>query len=460
MKSLGVSVARTTLSAVLWEHSLTSSRMEGTWTVPCSEPFGTPADIAHLADEIRSVAGSGALPPAVLSLPPAWTFVRRVSVPVPDLPRAKKLHVAELEGNLPIEDEEILSDILPSPPGEKGTFLAIAARRSTVEKAVDAFTAAGFRLDRAVTDHVSLLCAVRSAHGGFSGLVFSSRNDILALRLSGGALASARQLPASIATEPEELVRAVRDVLDTAADGAVFQPVVVVGDLPAALAEILPHARPLAAPGQPEDTPALAYGAALVPFSGKLTGGFSLRTSAEAESERTRQRSRIRIAAAAAGVALLAAATTLGVAQWANAKKVATIRAEIRKEFTEAVPGTKLVVQGTATAQIREKIRSLSRQGKELGTDVPQPTAMLEPLSRALPKGGQISVREISFDSGRLRVAGDAGSAELVETFRSFLAAAFGPGNKVTVQETEGSAHEGKVRYTILVEREAEGRVS
>ncbi len=458
MKSLGISVARTALSAVLWEQSLTSSKMEGAWTVPCTEPFGTPADIARLADEIRGAAG--ALPPAVLSLPPAWTFVRRVSLPVPDLPRAKKLHVAELEGNLPIEDEEILSDILPSPPEDQGTFLAVAARRSTIEKTVDTFTAAGFGLDRAVTDHVSLLCAVLSAHGGFSGLVFSNLNDLVALRFSGGAVASARQFPESIAAQPEELARAIRELLDTEAGGSVFQSSVVVGDLPAALADVLPNARPFAPPGQPEGTPVLAYGAALIPFSAKQTGGFSLRTSAEAESERARRQSRLRIAVAAAAVAVLAASATLGVAQWANAKKVATIQAQIRKEFTEAVPGTKLVVQGTATAQIREKIRSLSRQGKELGTDVPQPTAMLEPVSRALPKGGQVSVREISFDSGRLRVVGDAGSAQLVEAFRSSLVTAFGAGAKVTVQEAEGSAHEGKVRYTILIESEAPGRVS
>jgi hypothetical protein len=219
LKSLGISITRNSLSVVLWEQTLFASGMVGACTVPCDEPFGGPGDIARLAEEAQKIAGAGSLPAAVLSLPPAWTFLRRVTLPVPDLPRAKKMHIAELEGNLPIEDEEILSDILPSPAGETGTFLAIAARRSSVEKTVAAFTAAGFRPDRAITDHVSLLCAVLSSKDEFSGLVFSDRNDLVALRLSGGTVASARQFPESIVAAPEELKSGIREVLDAHVHG-------------------------------------------------------------------------------------------------------------------------------------------------------------------------------------------------------------------------------------------------
>lgn len=458
MKSLGISIARNTLSAVLWEQSLFSSRMEGSCTVTCGEPYGGTEDIARLAEEVRRIAGAGSLPPAVLSLPPAWTFLRRISLPVSDLPRAKKMHIAELEGNLPIEDEEILSDVLPSPVGETGTFLAIAARRSAVEKAAAAFTAAGFRPDRAITDHVSLLCAALSSKSRFSGLVFSDRNDIVALRLSGGGVATARQFPVTIVENPEELENGIRDVLSADGHGFASQATVVFGTLPPVLAEILPHADPFVQPEGGLNASPLAYGAALAPFYGKETGGFSLRTSAEAESERTKRQSRVRIAAAAVAVAILAASGSLGIARWAEAKKVARIRAEIRKEFTEAVPGVKVIVQ--ETAQIREKIRSLSRQRKELGADFPEATSMLGMMSRALPADGNISVREVSFDSGRLRIAGDAASAQLVETFRTALVDAFGPETSVTVQEAEGSARGGNVRYTILIEKGGDGRVS
>ncbi len=458
MKSLGISITRHSLSAVLWEQSLFSSEMEGACTVTCDEPFGGPGDIARLAEEVGKIAGPGNLPPVVLSLPPAWTFLRRVTLPVPDLPRAKKLHVGELEGNLPIEDEEILSDILPSPPGEAGTFLAVAAQRSFVEKTVAAFTAAGFRLDRAITDHVSLLCSVLSTKGAFSGLVFSDRNDLVALRLSGGAVASARQFPEAIAESPEVLESGIREVLAADAQGILPHPSVVVGNLPPPLAEILLHADPFVLPeGAGEPSP-LAYGAALAPFYGKETGGFSLRTSAEAESERARQRFRVRIAAVAAAVAVLVVSGSIGVTRWAESKKVARIRAEIRKEFTEAVPGVKVVVQ--ETAQIREKIHALERQSKELGADFPEVTSMLGNLSRALPADGSISVRELSFDSGRLKVTGDAGSSQLVETFRSGLLSAFGPETNVTVQEAEGSARNGNVRYTILIAKEGGDRAS
>lgn len=458
MKSLGISITSHSLSAVLWEQTLLSSGMGGACTVTCEEPFGSPGDISRLAEEVRRIAGPGPLPPVVLSLPPAWTFLRRVTLPLPDLSRAKKMHIAELEGNLPIEDEEILSDILPSPSGEPGTFLAIAANRSSVEKTVAAFTDAGFRLDRAITDHVSLLCAVLSSKGKFSGLVFSDRNDILILRLSETTVASGRQFPASVADDPGELETALREMLEGGAEGILSPPSVVFGTLPPSLAAIVPYAEPFVPPGEAGDPSPLAFGAALSPFYGKQTGGFSLRTSAEAESERARQRFQVRVAAVAAAVAVLAVSGSIGITRWAEGKKVARIRTEIRKEFTEAVPGVKVVVQ--ETTQLREKMRSLERQSKELGADVPPVTSMLGIVSRALPPGGGISVRELSFDSGRLKVSGDAASAQLVETFRTKLVAAFGPETNVTVQESEGSARNGDVRYTILIAREGNDRTS
>lgn len=456
MKSLGISIARTSLSAVLWEQSLFSTRVEGSVAVPCGEPYGGPEDIARLADEVKRVAGGGGLPPAVLSLPPAWTFLRRISLPVPDLSRAKKMHIAELEGNLPIEDEEILSDVLPSPPGEEGMFLAVAARRSVVEKAVDAFTAAGFRPYRTITDHVSLLCAVLSSRNGFSGVVSSDQNDLVVLRMSGGAIATARQFPEATAANPDEIAGEFREILDAGGDGLPPRDSVVFGNPFPPLEGALSHAAPFVPPAGAADASPIAFGAAISPFYGKETGGFSLRTSAEIESERTSRAFRVRIAAAAAAFAVLCATGSIGIARWSVEKKVSRIRAEIRKEFTEAAPGVKVIVQ--ETAQIREKIRSLSRQRKELGLDYPEPADMLGTVSRALPAAGNISAREVSFDAGRLRIAGDAGSAQLVETFREALVGAFGPEANVKVQEAEGSARGGNVRYTILIEKGSEDR--
>lgn len=456
-KSLGISIAPDSLSAVLWEQSLFSSKIEGECSVSCGEPYGGPEDIARLAEEVRKIAGPGPLPPAVLSLPPAWTFLRRISLPVSDLPRAKKIHLAELEGNLPMEDEEILSDVLPSPAAEKGTFMAIAARRSVVEKAVAAFSSAGFHPDRAITDHVALLCAVLSSKKGYSGLVFSGRNDFIVMRLSAGAVSSARQFPEAIAANPEDLVGGIREVAGETQDSPP-QTSIVFGNLSPPLEEILPQANLFVPPGNFGNASLLAYGAAISPFSIRETGGFSLRTSAEAESERARQRFRIRIAAAAAGIAILAVSGSIEVVRWSQSKKVSRIQEEIRKEFTEAVPGVKMVVQGTA--QVREKMQSLSRQRKELGTDFPAASEMLAKVSGALSPDQDLSVREVSYDAGRLRLLGEAGSSQLVETFRASLVNRFGPETVVTVQEAEGSARGGKVRYTILIEKGGNGRAS
>jgi type II secretion system protein L len=459
MKTLGISITGNRLSAVLREQTLLASRIAFSCAVPCREPYGGPEDAARLAEEVRKGGGERGLPPVVLSIPPSWTYLRTVELPVEDLQRAKKIHVSELEGNLPIGDEQILSDLLPSPPGSAGRYLAIAARREVVEKAVAVFTGAGFPLDRVVTDHVSILSAVLSSVASARGLILSTLSDIVVLRLDGDSVRWVRQFPAAMAADPAGMTHEWREILrsDPALEAA--PPVTVLGEVPAALSSDLAGAIRFQAPaGLDEDASLLAYGAALAPSLTAELGGFSLRTSAEAESELDRMKRRTRIASVAAAVALLSALGSLEVARFAEAKKVSTVRAQIRKEFSEAVPGTRVVQE---TAQIRDKIQSLRRQQKELGTDLPALSALLMTVSQALPTtGGNIAVREVSFDAGRLRLVGEAGAAPMVETYRTALSAAFGPEMAVTVQESQGSAKAGSVRFTILVERGSPARAS
>ena len=113
----------------------------------------------------------------------------------------------------------------------------------------------------------------------------------------------------------------------------------------------------------------------------------------------------------------------------------------------------------SATAQIREKVSSVRRQQKELGTDVPPPQDFLLRASQALPPG-EVSLREASVEGARLRLGGEAAEARLVEAYRLALAGAFGPGYSVSVQESTGSAQGSAVRFTILVERKGDAVAS
>jgi hypothetical protein len=457
MKTLGISISRDHLTALLREQSLLSSRLAFSCTVPCREPFGGPEDAARLAEEVRKGTGDNGLPPVVLSLPPSWTYVRQVELPVEDLRRAKKIHVAELEGNLPIEDEEILSDLLPSPPGASGRFLAIAARRSAVEKAVAVFAGAGFPLDRVITDHVSILSAVLAGEDLPEGLLLSTLSDIVVLRVEGGAIRWARQFPADMASDAAGLAHEWKEILRANPDEGTPLPVTVVGEIPGSLsAELAGAARYTSVPEAAGNGALLAYGAALAPSLSAELGGFSLRTSAEAESELDRGKRRIRIVSAAVAVAALSALGSLEAARWAEGKKLASIRAQIRKEFSEAVPGVKASAQ--EAAQIREKIQSLRRQQKELGTDSPALSTLMMQISRALPAKENIAIREVSLDAGRMRLTGEAGGAPVVEAYRTALTAALGPEMAVTVQESQGSAKAGSLRFTIVIEKGAPDR--
>ena len=212
MHTIGISITRDRIFAVALDGSTPAPRVAAAVSVPCAEPFGTAGDAAALSEALREALPGVPLPGAVLTLPPPITFLRPMTLPVTDLPRARAIHLAELEGNLPIEDEEILSDLLPAPPEGSGLFFAVAARRSFVESASEQFGAAGIRVDRVVTDPVALLLLAPDAAGApRDGIYLSTFNDILLLRVSGGGVTAARQFPRAMADRPEELLGALRE---------------------------------------------------------------------------------------------------------------------------------------------------------------------------------------------------------------------------------------------------------
>ncbi len=457
MYTIGISISRDRICAVALEEATPVRRVAAAVVVPCSEPFGAPADAAALSEALRNALPGIPLPGAVLTLPPPLTFLRPMTLPVTDLPRARAIHLAELEGNLPIEDEEILSDLLPAPRKGSGLFFAVAARRSFVENAAGHFGTAGIRVDRVVTDPVALLLlAPDDAGAPRDGIYLSTFNDILLLRVSEGGVRTVRQFPQPMADRPEELLGALREAAGDAGDAppAVF----LIGETPAPLADALPDAQQVPLPDGVSSAHLAAYGAALAPLRPDVGGGFSLRTSAEAALERERDRRWKLITGVAAGVAVLLALGAFLFAGWAEGEKATRARALVRKEFAAVAPDVRNVVQ--AGVQIRAKLDSLRREQKELGTDAPPPADILQLASKALPKG-EIVAREISIEGGRLRIEGDAGSdARLVETYRAALADAFGPDYSATVQESGGSVKGTSVKFTILVEKKGDRRAS
>jgi len=375
MHTIGISISRDRICAVALEGSTPAPRIAAAVSVPCSEPFGTPEDAAALSEALRETLPGVPLPGAVLTLPPPLTFLRPMTLPVTDLPKARAIHLAELEGNLPIEDEEILSDLLPAPREGAGFFFAVAARRSFVESASERFGAAGIRVDRVVTDPVALLLlASGAAEGPQDGIYLSTFNDILLLRVSGGGVTAARQFPQTMADRPEEILAAIRESAGEA--GSAPDAVFLIGETPAPLAGALPYAERIPHPEGVSSAHLAAYGAALASLRPDVGGGFSLRTSAEAALEKDRERRWVRVTAIASGVAVVLALGSLWFAGWTEAAKAARARALVKTEFATVAPDVRNVVQ--AGVQIRTKLESLKRQQKELGTDAPPPADLLQ----------------------------------------------------------------------------------
>src|SRR5512141_380376 len=394
MHTIGISISHDRIHAVALEGAAPAPRIAAAVSVPCAVPFGTREDAAALSEALREALPGVPLPGAVLTLPPPLTYLRPMTLPVTDLPRARAIHLAELEGNLPIEDEEILSDLLPAPREGTGAFFAVTARRSFVESASEHFGSAGVRVDRVVTDPVALLLLASEAGGPpRDGIYLSTFNDILLLGVSGGGVTAARQFPQAMVDHPEEILAAIREAAGIA--GGAPSAVFLVGTTTGALADAIPDAERIPPPEGVSSSNLAAYGAALAPLRPDIGGGFSLRTSAEAALEKERDHRWKMAAGIAAGIAILLAAGAFWFASWTEGEKVARTRALVKKEFATAAPDVRNIVQ--PGVQIRAKLDALRRQQKELGTDAPPPADMLQLASRALPKG-ESAVREISIE--------------------------------------------------------------
>jgi hypothetical protein len=453
MLSLGISISRERWCAVALSGTADSPVVMAAVSAPCGEPFGGPDTASTLVTELRDALPGKPLPGAVVTLPSPLTYLRSLALPVSDLAKARVIHLSELEGNLPIEDDEILSDLFPASAGTPATFLAVATRRSFVENAVSRLGAAGLRADRVITDHAASMLIGASLRATDDAVLFSTFPDILLVRLSGGGVLAARQFPAAMADSPGEIVSAFAELSGGGEGGTA--PAYFLGIPPPSLAGFAPAANVFPGPEGLPPSHLAAFGAALCPFLPNVAGGFSFRTSAEAAATVEKESRTRRFAAIALVAALVLSIGALEFAKWTEGEKAARTRAQVVKEFAEAAPDVRSVVQ--ATAQIREKVASLRRQQKELGTDSPAPADLLMQASKSLPQG-EISLREVSIEGGRLRLAGEAGEAKSVEAFRTGLSGTFGPTWAVTVQESEGSAKGSSVRYTILVERKAEQR--
>lgn len=456
MKRLGISISRVRLAAFAWEGGTLRNRALAAFSVPCTEPYGTPDDIRALAEGLRSALRESSLPQAVLSLPPGECHVRSLLLPVSGMKEARVIHRDEIEGTLPFDGEPFVSDILPAGGSEPpaGRYIAFAARRSVVEALVERFASASISIDRVVTDPVSLLCASAALGEERDRLsILSFETDAVFLALEGGRISRIRQFPAGY-LEHADPTETGRIVPESDAD-----ELRIAGHAPARLSERLsgPIAH-LDPPGGFPGASVVAFGAAVLPFSATDARGFTLFSPGGSVDDPARARLRRRTLAVAACVAALASLAAFETARWASSRQVASARRQLRTEFQTAVPGAKTVVR--ESTQIREKIASLRKQRTELGLDLPRITPLLAVISSSMPADRSLSVREISVEGSRIRIAGDSAGGRAVESYRTALSAGLGGGYSVTVQESRGCGRGDNVAFSILVEKGANDRAS
>lgn len=444
MRTVGISIGRGGLRAVVRNRTgKTVSHLA--IEVPCSLPF-TAADSERLATAIRETVGTVDLPAVTLSVPASWTFVRFLDLPVDNLAKARTIKLSPLEGELPISDDEILCDLLPASPASPNRFPAVSSRRSAVEDAVALLANAGVVVDRVIADPVAVfLAALESGFGDDSTTVAALLPDLVAVTVSSGHVTAIRQFPPSPAGDAETCADAISSISNFES-----RPRLLCGASVADGTTSFPGFDPFRLPSDVDGPFAAALGASTASDFDRSIGGFSLRTSRDAESESAAGAYLRKAAAAIVAIAFVAGLTALFLSARVAAKEVESLREAARRELLEVAPSVKNIT--VAATQARERMKSLDRQRKELGLDIPSPSAA---FSRIATAANGITVREISVEGGRHRVVGEAPSLPAVEAFRAALSKGF-PGATVTMKETEGISRSGAgtVKFTISIEEE------
>lgn len=444
MRTVGISIGRDGLRAVV-RNRASKAVSHLAVEVPCFLPF-TASDSARLATVIRETVGTVDFPAVTLSVPASWTFVRFLDLPVDDLAKARTIKLSPLEGELPISDDEILCDLLPALPASPNRFPAVSSRRSAVEDAVALLANAGVVVDRVIADPVAIfLASLESGLGDDSATVVALLPDLVAVTVSTGHVTAIRQFPPSPAGAAETCADAVSSI-------SCFnsRPRLLCGPSVADGTVSIPGFDPFRLPSDLEGPFAAALGASAAADLDRSIAGFSLRTSRDAESESATGALLRKVAVAVVAITCVVGLAALLLSARVAAKEVESLKDAARKELLEAAPSVKNIT--AAATQARERMKSLDRQRKELGLDVPSTSFA---ISRIATAASGISVREISVEGGRHRVAGEAPSLAAVEAFRTALSKGF-PGATVTMKETEGvsRAGAGTVKFTISIEEE------
>jgi len=447
-KTWGLDIGKTGIKAVEVTRTLRGPRVTNYGVLPLNrkEKEDSRAEIIRRLREVFSkLEGKGE--DLVYLFPSSRTMVHRIALPFRERKKNQQVVKFEVEPLLPFPADQVVVDFYAADRDEAGKeALVFAARKGDLGESLAMLKEAGLDPERVVPEALALFWLIRGLKkisDGPGALLDLGQEKATLILWQWNRLNLARSIPisggGSAAADHPGLARLAEEVNRTflsagySPGGQSVQEVYLTGEASSApgvgqsLSQYL--GRPVSpldlgeAAGEVPEENRPALGAALgAAWGDSSADGFNLRREEFAPAQKAqRERGRLKILIAY-GVIL----GILGIGAFLlnlhlQERKYGELKAQIRKEFSQALPEVKRVVNELQQmkARVQEERAKLGSLGGAPGGG--SPLEVLREVSLMLDPGSKVRVTELLVDQESIEVNGEADSFETVNQLKARL---------------------------------------
>jgi type II secretion system protein L len=448
LKTWGLDIGTTGIKAVELTRTLRGPRVTqyGVFPLTQKEKGSSRPEIVRWLREVRDKAG-GRGEDLVLVFPSSRTMVHRLSLPFRDRKKNRQVIKFEVEPFLPFPPEQVLVDFYSGEKDEAGKeALVFAARKEDLGESLAVLKEAGLDPERVVPEGLALFWLIRGLGRNSDGpgaLLDLGLDKATLILWQGNRLSLARSIPISggpaagaenpnldhLAGEVKRTFLSTGDGLEARSIGRIY----VTGgvslapgaesilsrslDIPVSLLNL----GEVAGEAPAEHRPALA--AALGAAWGESSAdGVNLRREEFAPAQKARRaRGRMKVLISYGIILAILGVSAFLLNLHLQERKYRDLKAQMRREFSRALPEVKRVVNELQQmkARVQEETAKLGSLGGGPGGG--SPLDILREVSLMVDPGAKVRVTEFLVDSEAIEINGEADSFDAVNGLKARL---------------------------------------
>lgn len=447
-KTWGLDIGKTGIKAVEVTRTLRGPRVTNYGVLPLNrkEKEDSRTEIIRRLREVLSkLEGKGE--DLVYLFPSSRTMVHRIALPFRERKKNQQVVKFEVEPFLPFPADQVVVDFYAADKDEAGKeALVFAARKGDLGESLAMLKEAGMDPERVVPEALALFWLIRGlkkTSEGPGALLDLGQEKATLILWQGNRLNLARSIPISWGGSADgahpNLARLAEDVNRTflsagySSGGRSVQEVYLTGEASSAPGVGQSMSQYLGIPVSPLD-PGEAAGAvpeehrpALCAALGAAWGDSSadwvnLRREEFAPAQKAqRERGRLKVLISYGIILGILGIGSFLLNLYLQERKYGELKARIRKEFIQALPEVKRVVNELQQmkARVQEERARLGSLGGGPGGG--SPLEVLREVSLMLDPGSKVRVTELLVDQEAIEVNGEADSFETVNQLKARL---------------------------------------